>query len=199
MTAYPSRRLLPALRPAAVMLAVSMLLFGALYPALVMGLAKALFAHQAQGSLIERSGAVIGSELIGQPFASMRYFWGRPSATAPPYNAAASGGSNVSPGNPALREAAAARLEKLRQAHPNGRRPAPADLLTASASGLDPHISIEAAEYQVVRVARARGMSEREVRRLVEEHVQPLQFGLLGKPRVNVLKLNLALDERSGR
>jgi K+-transporting ATPase ATPase C chain len=178
------------------MLAIFTLLTGLAYPFAVTGLAQALFPHQANGSLLEHNGRVIGSELIGQPFEDPAYFWGRPSATALfPYNAAASGGSNLGPVNPALEEAVQERIDALRDADPNNSAPIPVDLVTASASGLDPHISVAAALYQIPRVARERGASEPAVRALVEQHREDRQFGLLGEPRLNVLKLNLALDE----
>ena len=146
--------------------------------------------------MIQSGGQTVGSDLIGQPFLDPEYFWGRPSATAPfPYNAAASSGSNLGPSNPALREAIQDRIEALRAADPLNASPVPVDLVTASGSGLDPHISPAAADYQVGRVARARGLSEEAVRSLVQKYTESRQFGILGEPRVNVLQLNLALDE----
>ena len=155
---------------------------GILYPLLVTGLAQGIFPRKAGGSLSIRSGAQCGSELIGQPFSDPRYFWGRPSATGPfPYNAAASSGSNLGPTNPALVEAVKARIQALRSADPGNSAPVPADLVTASGSGLDPHISVEAALYQAPRVARARGLSEQAVRLLVQRQVEPRQLGVLGE------------------
>jgi K+-transporting ATPase ATPase C chain len=186
------------LRPAVVSLVFFTLLTGLAYPLAMTGLAQAVFSHQANGSLIERNGQIVGSEVIGQPFDNPKYFWSRPSATAPfPYNAAASVGSNLGPTNPALEEAVKARVAALRAADPGNTQPIPVDLVTASGSGLDPHISVAAALYQVPRVARERGLSEDQVRDLVNQHIEGRQLGILGEPRVNVLKLNLALDELS--
>jgi K+-transporting ATPase ATPase C chain len=155
----------------------------------------AFFRDEATGSLIEVNGEVVGSELIGQQFTDPRYFWSRPSATFPfPYNAAASSGSNLGPTNPALLQAIEDRIAALHAADPGNQRAVPIDLVTASGSGLDPHISPAAAEYQIGRVARARGASAEDVRRLVETYTKGRQLGLLGEPRVNVLELNLALD-----
>ncbi|WP_332744266.1 potassium-transporting ATPase subunit KdpC [Hydrogenophaga sp.] len=185
----------PVLRPALVLFAVLTLVTGLLYPLLVTGVAQAVFAHQANGSLIERDGQTVGSALIGQPFAQPANFWSRPSATGPmAYNAGASGGSNLGPGSPALAEAVAARIAALRAADPGNTAPVPVDLVTASASGLDPHISLAAARYQVARVARVRGLAPEAVSALVDQHTERSLFGFLGEPRVNVLALNLALD-----
>jgi len=183
------------IRPALTMLAILTLLTGLLYPLAVTGLAQLLFPHQANGSLVVRDEKVIGSELIGQYFDQSKYFWSRPSATSPfPYNAAASSGSNLGPTNPALNEAVKGRVAALRTADPPNDQPIPVDLVTASASGLDPHISLAAAAFQVRRVARARGLEEGAVERLVMQYTEGRQFALLGESRVNVLKLNLALD-----
>jgi K+-transporting ATPase ATPase C chain len=174
------------------------LLTGVVYPAVVTLVAQAAFPYQANGSVLEKDGKPVGSELIGQQFDAPRYFWGRPSATGPtPYSAASSTGSNLGPTNPALLDAVRKRVEPIRKAHPDQTGPVPVELVTASASGLDPHISPAAAEYQVVRVATARGLSVEEVRRLVAAHTEGRTFGLLGEPRVNVLRLNRALKEAS--
>lgn len=186
------------LRPALMMLLVLTVLTGVMYPLAVTGLAQLLFPNQANGSLIIRDGKVIGSELIGQYFDEPKYFWGRPSATSPfPYNAAASSGSNLGPTNPALIEAVKTRVEALRVADPGNAALVPVDLVTASGSGLDPHISQAAALYQANRVARVRGLQESQVKELIGLYTEGRQFGLLGEPRVNVLKLNLALDDLS--
>jgi potassium-transporting ATPase KdpC subunit len=182
------------LRPAVVILLLLTVVTGVAYPLVVTGIAQAVFPAQANGSLILRNGRVVGSALIGQPFVDPGYFWGRLSATAPfGYNGAASSGSNFGPLNPALHVAAKARIDALREADPGNPAPIPVDLVTASASGLDPHVSPAAAIYQVRRVARARGLDEATVRRLVEQHTEGRQWGVLGEPRVNVLALNLAL------
>jgi potassium-transporting ATPase KdpC subunit len=189
------------IRPAVTLLGVFTVLCGLAYPAAVTGAAQLLFPGEASGSMIASGGRVVGSELIGQPFTSddPGYFWGRPSATSrAPYDAAASSGSNLGPSNPALREAVAARVKALRDADPGNRARVPVDLVTASGSGLDPHLSPAATRYQVPRVARARGLPEAAVRGLVERHVEPRTFGVLGEPRVNVLRLNLALDRLAG-
>ena len=183
------------LRPAATLLLILSLLTGIAYPFLITGLAQFAFPDQANGSLLRRDGRLVGSALIGQQFTDPGYFWGRPSATAPtPYNAAASGGSNLGPRNPALKSAVQARVAALRAADPGNDAPVPVDLVTASGSGLDPHISPAAADYQVARVARVRGLSFAQVRALVSAHTQGRQLGILGEPRVSVLQLNLALD-----
>jgi potassium-transporting ATPase KdpC subunit len=183
------------LRPALVSLAALTLITGLLYPLVVTGVAQVLFPRQANGSLILIDGKPVGSSLIGQPFDAPKYFWGRPSATSPfPYNAAASSGSNLGPTNDALIKAVQARIDALKAADPDNPLPLPVDLVTASASGLDPHISPAAAEYQIRRIARVRGLDETVVQRLVVQHSEGRQLGVLGEPRVNVLTLNLALD-----
>ncbi len=177
-----------------VMFGLLTLLTGAAYPAILTWISQAVFPRQAFGSVIEWNGQVVGSELLGQHFDGQRYFWGRPSATNPPYNAAASGGSNLGPTNPELVTVVKDRIRRLREAHPESSGPIPVDLVTASGSGLDPHISPAAAEFQVARVATARSLPEDEVRRLVTENTDGRTWSILGEPRVHVLRLNLALD-----
>jgi len=186
---------LSMLRPALVLFLLLTVLTGFLYPLLIAGLAQLLFAPQATGSIIMRDGRAVGSRLIGQNFSDARYFWGRPSATTPrPYNGAASTGSNQGPLNPALLDAIKARLAALRAADPGNDAPVPVDLVTASGSGLDPEISVAAANYQAARVARARGLSPARLQGLIAQHTAGRLLGVLGEPRVNVLELNLALD-----
>ena len=183
-------------RPALTLLLVLTLLCGGVYPLLVTGIGKAAFPAQADGSLIVQDGTLRGSSLIGQPFSAPGYFWGRPSATAPmPYNAAGSSGSNQGPLNPALAEAVKGRIAALHAADPGQRAPVPVDLVTASASGLDPHVSPAAALYQLDSVARARGASHDALQELVERHTERPLLGIFGEARVNVLALNLALDQ----
>jgi K+-transporting ATPase ATPase C chain len=187
--------MISALRPALVLFAVLTVLTGVAYPLVVTGIGQAAFPEQAAGSLILRDGKPVGSSLIGQNFSDAKYIWGRPSATGPyPYNALASSGSNQGPLNPALAEAVKARIEALRAADPGHAAQVPIDLVTASASGLDPHISVAAAQYQAARVAKARSLTLPQVEQWIEKHTEGRLFGFLGEPRVNVLKLNLALD-----
>ncbi len=183
------------LRPALVLFALLSALTGLAYPAAITVAAQWIFPGQSRGSLVRRGDRVVGSALIGQPFSDPRYFWSRPSATAPfAYDAAASSGSNLGPTNPTLRDAVAARIAALRAADPGNDAAVPVDLVTTSGSGLDPHVSPAAALYQVSRVARARGLDVAVVRTLVERHTEGRSFGVLGEPRVNVLLLNLDLD-----
>ncbi len=183
------------LRQSFMLLLVLSVITGVLYPLAATGLAQLVFPHQANGSLIERDGKPIGSALIGQSFTDPKYFWGRPSATSPnPYNASASSGSNQGPTHSALADAVKQRIAALRAVDPGNTAPVPVDLVTASGSGLDPEISQAAAQYQLERVARARGLSSAQVQALVNEYTSGRQLGILGEPRVNVLRLNLALD-----
>ena len=194
--------MLSQLRPALVALGIFTILTGLVYPLVVTGIAQVIFPRQANGSLIVRNGQPVGSALIGQSFDDPKYFWGRLSATSPaPYTAfngdklTGSSGSNYGPLNPALVEAVQTRIKALQEADPTNTAPIPVDLVTASGSGLDPHMSPAAAAYQVGRVARARGLSEATVRHMVARHTEGRTLGLLGEPRVNVLALNLALDD----
>lgn len=183
------------IRPALVLLAFFTILTGLIYPLVITGIAQVIFPSQANGSLITQNSQIVGSELIGQAFTDPKYFWPRPSATGPvAYNGAASSGSNLGPSNPALKEAVRARVQALHKADPTNTAPIPVDLVTASGSGLDPQISVAAALYQASRVARARGLDENTVRDLIAKNTVGRDFAVLGEPRVNVLKLNLALD-----
>jgi potassium-transporting ATPase KdpC subunit len=189
--------LLKHLRTSIIAIIVFTCLTGILYPLAVTGLAQLMFPGKANGSLIQKDGKLLGSELIGQPFSDPKYFWSRPSGTGPfAYNAGASSGSNYGPINQAFLDGVQKRIQDLKAADPQNSKPIPADLVTASGSGLDPHISVAAALYQVSRVARNRGVSEERVRSLVNQYTEGRQLGFLGEPRVNVLQLNLALDER---
>jgi K+-transporting ATPase ATPase C chain len=183
-------------KPAVILFVLLSLLTGVIYPAVVTGLAQILFPYQANGSLMNGSGSKNkGSSLIGQPFSNLAYFWGRPSATSPfPYNARASSGSNLGPTNPVLIDTVKARIQQLKTADPDNRAPIPVDLVTASASGLDPHISPAGAAYQINRIAKARHISPEKLRHLIEENTETRFWWLLGEPRVNVLRLNLAMD-----
>jgi K+-transporting ATPase ATPase C chain len=183
------------LRPALVCFLMLTALTGVAYPLAVTALAGAVFPDQAAGSLVVRDGRVVGSRLIGQTFTDPKYVWGRPSATSPvPHDGGASGGANLGPSNPALVEAVRARVTALRAADPGNTAPVPVDLVTTSASGLDPHLSVAGAAFQAARVARARGLPVSRVSHLIDRHTEGRLFGLIGEPRVNVLALNLALD-----
>lgn len=184
------------IRPALVLFVLLSALTGVAYPLLVTGASQAAFPEEAAGSLVHRGGRPVGSSLIGQHFSDAKHFWGRPSATSPmPYNATASGGSNLGPLNPALADAVRGRVQALREADPGNTAPVPVDLVTASASGLDPEISLAAARYQAARVARARQLPVERVHQLITAQAQAPWWGFLGEPRVNVLALNLALDD----
>ena len=192
--------MLQSLRPAFVLFILLSVITGVLYPLVTTGIGQFLLPEQANGSLTEQDGKVVGSRLIGQNFTEPQYFWSRPSATGPfPNNAAASSGSNLGPLNPALAEAVKNRVAALKAADPDNTLPIPVDLVTTSASGLDPHISPAAALYQVTRVAKARGLSAESVEKLVGENTENRQWGVLGEPRVNVLLLNVALDKLLNR
>jgi potassium-transporting ATPase KdpC subunit len=183
------------IRPAVTLLALMTLLVGIVYPLVITGATKALFPHQAAGSLIYQDGKLIGSTLIGQSFSDPKYFWGRPSATTPqPYNGLASTGSNLGPLNPALIDAVKANAKALHDADPDNQRRVPVDLVTASASGLDPEVSLAGAEYQAARVARVRHLEPTQVEALINSHARGRLWGFIGEPRINVLELNLALD-----
>ncbi|PRP71360.1 potassium-transporting ATPase subunit C [Chromobacterium amazonense] len=190
------RIIVKIIRPLLVIFGGLSLLTGLAYPLATTGIAQAVFPAQANGSLIEKNGKVVGSRLIGQNFSGEQYFWGRPSATSPmPYNAGSSGGSNLGPTNKAQLDAVKGNVDNIRKAHPTQTGPVPVDLVTASASGLDPEISVASAYYQVDRVAAARKLPASTVRKLIDDHIIGETFGLLGEPRVNVLELNLALDQ----
>lgn len=185
------------IRQSILMLVMLSLITGIAYPLIVTGIAQLAFPHTANGSVMEKNGKPLGSELIGQAFSDPKYFWSRPSATSPfPDNPSASGASNLGPTNPALTDAVKQRIDALRAADPDNKAPVPVDLVTASASGVDPDISPAAAHYQIARVAKARIMNADDVRKLVDRATESRQFGILGEPRVNVLKLNLMLDSR---
>jgi K+-transporting ATPase ATPase C chain len=186
---------LKSLRTSIISILLFTVLTGLVYPFIITGIAQLFFPRKANGSMLTKDRKAIGSELIGQPFSSPKYFWSRPSATSPfAYNAGASSGSNFGPLNPALLEATGKRMKDLKDADPQNVKPVPVDLVTASGSGLDPHISVAAALYQIPRVARSRHMSEGKVQSLVDQYTESRQLGFLGEPRVNVLKLNIALD-----
>jgi len=188
------------IRPAISLFVLMSVVTGLAYPVLVTGAARIAFPDQAAGSLVEVDGKVIGSTLIGQSFTEPKYLWGRPSATGTmPYNGGASGGSNQGPSNPALADAVKARVAALKAADPGNTAPVPVDLVTASGSGLDPHVSVAAAEYQAARVARARQLAPDQVRSVIVRHTEGRLFGLLGEPRVNVLAVNLDLDRQTPR
>jgi len=185
------------MRPALVLFLLLSAITGVAYPLLVTATSQTLFAGQANGSIVVRDGKAIGSALIGQPFTEARYFWSRPSVTGPtPYNAGASSGSNLGPLNPALVDAVKSRVQALRAADPTNAAPVPIDLVTTSASGLDPEISLAAAYYQSSRVAQARGLQKNQVDALIEHHAQHRLLGIFGEPRINVLELNMALDSK---
>jgi potassium-transporting ATPase KdpC subunit len=184
--------MLSQFRPAIVSLVLLTIITGVVYPLIVTGVARAFFPRKACGSLIVRDGKAVGSELIAQPFTEGKYFWPRPSAAN--YNAAGGSGSNLAPTNPALADAIRSRIATLQAADPTNRLPLPVDLVCASGSGLDPHVSVAAARYQLARITRARGMPVADLENLLARHIEPRTFGVLGEPRVNVLELNLALD-----
>jgi K+-transporting ATPase ATPase C chain len=193
------KMLFNSIRPAASLLAIMLLVTGIIYPLVITAIGQIFLSFAADGSLIVDKGKVKGSELIGQSFSDPKYFWGRPSATSPfPYNPEASSGSNYGQLNPDYLKGIKERVESLKAANPDSSAPIPIDLVTASGSGLDPHISISAAEYQIPRIAKARGLQESAVRKIVGEKIEKPTFGFMGEPRVNVLLLNLALDQARG-
>jgi K+-transporting ATPase ATPase C chain len=184
------------IKPAVITFFLLTIITGIIYPLLVTGVAQGFFHEKADGSLIYRSGTPVGSTLIGQPFDDPRYFWGRPSTTSPvPYNAASSSGSNFGPLNPSFIDAVKSRIATIKSVDPNNKNPIPVDLITSSASGLDPHISLSGAYYQIPRVAHLRGLSEDTVRTVVQQHTSGRFLGLIGEPVVPVLEINLALDD----
>lgn len=192
--------MLKEFRPALFMLLLMTVLTGGLYPALVTRVAQTFFPHQANASLLQNQGKIVGSQWIGQPFSEARYFWSRPSATTPmPYNAGSSSGSNTGPTHPDLETTVKDRMASLTKSDPQQKLSIPVDLVTSSASGLDPHISPAAAQWQIPRVARSRGLSEQTLRDLVIRHTEERTFGILGEPRVNTLTLNQALDQDSAK
>lgn len=193
------KKFFSAFRASFVLLLIFTVLLGGVYPLVVTIFAKGAFSDSSEGSLIERDGKVIGSQLLGQHFSEPKYFWGRLSATTPPYNASASSGSNLNPANPKLLEQANGRIAALQKADAGNRARIPVTLITASASGLDPHITLVDADYQTPRVARARGMKKEAVAKLVQENTEDAWLEAVGKKRVNVLKLNLALDKAQGK
>ena len=182
------------IKPALLSFLVLTIITGVIYPLFITGIAQALFPNQANGSLIHVNGKVLGSSLVGQPFDDPRYLWGRLSATSPQYNASSSSGSNIGPSNPALLDEISVRIKALKAADPGNANPVPVDLVTSSASGLDPHISLAAAYYQVPRIARLRGLSQEEVKTIISAHSRGRLFAVIGEPVVNVLESNLALD-----
>ena len=188
------------IRPAILLFIILSVITGILYPLFVTGIAQFIFHYEANGSLIYRNGKSVGSSLIGQPFDDPKYFWGRLSATSPvSFNAAASSGSNLGPSNPALLDAVKARIKALKDVDPNNKNSIPVDLVTSSASGLDPHISLAAAFYQIPRVARMRGLPQDVVRKIVNQYARGRFLGVIGEPVVNVLEVNLALDAQNAK
>ena len=191
----PQPHAMPMLRPALSLFAVLALILGLIYPFVMTGVGHLLMPEQTQGSLVSHNKSVVGSALIGQQFDQPQYLWGRPSAAGDGYDATQSSGSNLGPLNPELASNVQSQLQKLKAADPSNQAPVPIDLVTMSGSGLDPHITPEAASWQAGRVAKARGLSQEEVQKIIDQHTETRQFGILGEPRVNVLAVNLALDE----